>query len=96
ARVIDEEVEKILREQEERGRRTLRQHRAGLDAVAAALLEHETLDGKEVGRLVDEAVGRRAGGPRRGPHTPAATPPKPAPPKPTGNGEARRRAAEPS
>ncbi|MGH8975235.1 MAG: ATP-dependent zinc metalloprotease FtsH, partial [Acidimicrobiia bacterium] len=54
ARVIDEEVERILREQEDRGRRTLRQHRAGLDAVAAALLEHETLDGAEVGRLVDE------------------------------------------
>src|SRR5207237_4204255 len=61
ARVIDEEVERILREQEERGRRVLRQHRRGLDAVAAALLEHETIDGAEVGRLVDEAVGRRAG-----------------------------------
>jgi cell division protease FtsH len=91
ARVIDEEVERILREQEERGRRTLRQHRAGLDAVAAALLEHETLDGKEVGRLVDEAAGRRAGGPRRGPRAAPA-----APAKPTGNGEARRRATEPS
>src|SRR5205823_8593312 len=42
SRVIDEEVERILREQEERGRRVLRQYRKGLDAVAAALLEHET------------------------------------------------------
>ena len=67
ARVIDEEVERILREQEDRGRRTLRHHRAGLDAVASALLEHETLDGSEVGRLVDEAAGRRVGGPRRTP-----------------------------
>jgi cell division protease FtsH len=91
ARVIDEEVERILREQEDRGRRTLRQHRAGLDAVAAALLENETLDGAEVGRLVDEAAGRRAGGPRRGPRA-APT----APEHPTGNGEARRRASEPS
>jgi cell division protease FtsH len=66
ARVIDEEVERILREQEERGRRTLRTHRRGLDAVAAALLEHETLDGEEVGRLVDAAAGRRVGGPRQG------------------------------
>jgi cell division protease FtsH len=65
ARVIDEEVERILREQEERGRRVLRQHRKGLDAVAAALLEHETIDGAEVGRLVDEAAGRRVGGSRR-------------------------------
>ena len=67
ARVIDEEVERILREQEERGRRVLRQHRQGLDAVAAALLEHETIDGAEVGRLVDEAAGRRVGGSRRVP-----------------------------
>src|SRR5688572_7768941 len=67
ARVIDEEVERILREQEERGRRVLRQHRKGLDAVAAALLENETIDGAEVGRLVDEAAGRRVGGARQVP-----------------------------
>jgi cell division protease FtsH len=67
ARVIDEEVERILREQEERGRKTLREHRRGLDAVAASLLEHETLDGHEVTRLVDEAAGRHAGGPRKMP-----------------------------
>src|SRR5256712_3056157 len=72
ARVNDEEVERILRQQEERGRRTLRSHRRGLDAVAASLLEHETLDGQEVARLVDEAAGRRVGGPRQGPRpTPA-------------------------
>jgi hypothetical protein len=45
----------------------LRAHRRGLDAVAAALLEHETLAGEEVGRLVDAAAGRRVGGPRQGP-----------------------------
>jgi cell division protease FtsH len=73
ARVIDEEVERILREQEERGRRVLRQHRKGLDAVAAALLEHETIDGAEVTRLVDEAVGHRAGGTRRAPRSEADT-----------------------
>ncbi len=56
ARVIDEEVERILREQEERCRQTLRTHRAGLNAVAAALLEHETLDGAEVKRLIDDAT----------------------------------------
>jgi cell division protease FtsH len=55
ARVIDEEVERILREQEERCRQTLRAHRAGLDAVAAALLVSETIDGKEVARLIAEA-----------------------------------------
>jgi cell division protease FtsH len=59
ARVIDEEVERILREQEERCRQTLRSYRAGLDAVARALLEHETIDGAEVRRLIDEAMGVR-------------------------------------
>jgi len=56
ARVIDEEVERILREQEERCRVTLAEHRNGLDLVARALLEHETIDGSEVYRLV--ALGR--------------------------------------
>src|SRR5438105_4233864 len=58
ARVIDEEVEHILREQEDRARTALKRHRGGLDAVAHALLEKETVEGAEVGRLVDEAAGR--------------------------------------
>ena len=57
SRVIDEEVERILREQEQRASEVLRQHRKGLDAVAAALLEHETVDGAEVARLIDQAHG---------------------------------------
>ncbi len=64
ARVIDEEVELILREQEERTHALLTEYRAGLTAVAQALLEHETLEGKEVERLVDEAMGRPSGGKR--------------------------------
>jgi cell division protease FtsH len=58
SRVIDEEVERILREQEERATEFLKRHRTGLDKVAAALLVKETIDGAEVGRLVDEAFGR--------------------------------------
>jgi cell division protease FtsH len=65
ARVIDEEVERILREEESRARRVLRLHRRGLDAVARALLEQETLDGADVARLVDDAMGRKAGGFRK-------------------------------
>ena len=57
-RVIDEEVERILREQEDRASKVLAEHRAGLDAVAAALLQKETIDGAEVGGLVDGAFGR--------------------------------------
>jgi cell division protease FtsH len=56
ARVIDEETERILRVQEERCRETLRQHRKGLDLVARALLEHETIDGVEVTRLIKVAA----------------------------------------
>jgi cell division protease FtsH len=52
ARVIDEEVERILREQEDRCRNVLREHRGGLDLVARALLEHETIEGSEVDRLI--------------------------------------------
>ena len=64
ARVIDEEVERILREQEDRARDALRQNRAGLDAVARALLEKETIDGAEVARLVDQGYGRAVHGGR--------------------------------
>jgi cell division protease FtsH len=58
SRVIDEEVERILREQEARATRLLTMHRRGLALVAKALLERETIDGVEVGRLVDEGFGR--------------------------------------
>jgi cell division protease FtsH len=56
AHIIDEEVERILREQEERCRDTLRKHRSGLDLVARALLERETIDGAEVKRLIASAT----------------------------------------
>jgi cell division protease FtsH len=65
ARVIDEEVERILRDEEARTRKVLMEYRAGLDAVAHALLEKETLDGSEVMALVDGAMGRKSGGPRK-------------------------------
>ena len=55
ARVIDEEVERILREQEARCREVLTEHRKGLDLVARALLEYETINGKEVTRLIELA-----------------------------------------
>jgi cell division protease FtsH len=83
ARVIDEEVERILREQEERTRKTLTEHRAGLDAIAQALLERETIDGDDVSRLVDSAMGFKAGGGRIVVHADGTTseaPPPPAPP----------------
>ena len=51
ARVIDEEVERILRGQEERARRLLREHRTALNSIAEALLEHETITGADVQRI---------------------------------------------
>jgi len=70
ARVIDEEVERILREAQERCRTTLTENRHGLDLVARALLEHETIEGTEVTRLLELA---RAGSTSANPHSLAAT-----------------------
>ena len=57
ARVIDEEVERILRLQEDRCREVLGEYRKGLDLVARRLLEYETIDGAEVKRLIDMSLG---------------------------------------
>lgn len=56
ARLIDEEVSRILHEQQERARLLLITHRRGLELVAKALLQHETIDGAEVSRLVHEGL----------------------------------------
>jgi cell division protease FtsH len=57
SKVIDDEVERILRAEEERAHEVLSKHRGGLNAIARALLDNEIIDGREVGRLVDEAHG---------------------------------------
>jgi cell division protease FtsH len=56
ASVIDEEIAAILTVQEERAKALLTKHRGGLDLVAEALLERETVDGSEVGRLVQQGL----------------------------------------
>ena len=58
SQVIDDEVESILRAQEQRALEVLTRHRGGLDAVARALLDAGDHRRGEVGRLVDEAYGR--------------------------------------
>ncbi len=58
SQIIDDEVELILRAQEQRALEVLSRHRGGLDAVARGLLDEETLDGETVGNLVDQAYGR--------------------------------------
>jgi cell division protease FtsH len=54
ARLVDDEVARILDEQDARVRRVLHDHRSALDAVARELIEHETVDGATVTRLVTE------------------------------------------
>jgi cell division protease FtsH len=55
AHIIDEEIERILRDAEQRCRVLLTDNRNGLDLVARSLLEHETIDGPEVDRLLEIA-----------------------------------------
>ena len=57
ARKIDEEIGRILREQEQRARDLLVKHRRGLDLVAQSLLDNETIDGAMVSRLVQQGLG---------------------------------------
>ncbi len=56
ARVIDKEVQRILCDQEDRCRKLLTDHRNALDLIARALLEHETISGDEIGRLIRAAA----------------------------------------
>ena len=57
ARLVDQEINRILREQEARAIALLTKHRRGLDLVAEALLEEETIDGDQVARLVQQGLG---------------------------------------
>jgi cell division protease FtsH len=59
-RVIDEEVERLLKEAEERARTILADHRGELDELVALLLEKETVDGTEVLAIAAGAVPRKA------------------------------------
>jgi cell division protease FtsH len=56
ARLMDEEINRILIVQEARATELLNKHRKGLDLVAEALLERETIDGGEVASLVQQAL----------------------------------------
>ncbi len=56
AHLIDEEVQRILGEQDDRCRALLTEHRHALDLVARSLLEHETITGDDVARLVAAAA----------------------------------------
>ncbi|TAN25395.1 MAG: ATP-dependent metallopeptidase FtsH/Yme1/Tma family protein [Actinomycetota bacterium] len=63
SKIIDEEIDRILREQEQRATELLKIHQKGLELVANALLEKETIDGSEVAALIDEGYGAPVYGP---------------------------------
>jgi len=56
AQLVDDEIARILLEQETRAHEVLTRHRRGLELVAEALLVEETIDGPTVGRLVQEGL----------------------------------------
>jgi len=56
ASLIDSETQEILLEQEDRCRALLTEYRNALNLVARGLLEHETLSGAEVNRLIAVAA----------------------------------------
>jgi cell division protease FtsH len=60
AKMVDNEIFRILHEQEARATEVLLKHRFALDAVAEELLERETIDGADVARLVQSGLDQHA------------------------------------
>ena len=56
AKMLDEEIAKILHGQEQRAHHLLTKHRRGLELIAEALLEHETIDGPMVAKLIQQGL----------------------------------------
>ncbi len=72
SRLIDVEVERMLRTGEDRCTELLKLHRHALDLIARALLEHETISGHEVNRLIGVASGAVSPAPASPPAAPVA------------------------
>jgi len=53
ARMVDDEVSRILKEQYARAKELIYANRAALDKIAEALLEHETIEGKHVLEILE-------------------------------------------
>ena len=56
AKLIDEEVQSIVKKMEGTALEVLRTNRNKLDALAKELMEHETLDNSEVSALFDRVA----------------------------------------
>src|SRR6476469_1168404 len=64
AKLLDEEIARILTDQEGRATDILTQHRRGLELIAQSLLEHETIDGREVAKLIQQGMDESGDGDR--------------------------------
>ena len=56
AKTLDAEIAKILMFQEQRAHEMIGKHRRGLDLIAEALLEFETIDGPHVATLIQQGL----------------------------------------
>ncbi|MBA3399082.1 MAG: ATP-dependent metallopeptidase FtsH/Yme1/Tma family protein [Acidimicrobiia bacterium] len=56
AKLLDEEIARILHDQEQRATDLITKHRRGLELVAEALLEKETIEGPEVATLIQQGL----------------------------------------
>ena len=56
AKMLDEEISKLLHRQEARAHELLVKFRRGLELIAEALLEHETIDGPAVAKLIQQGL----------------------------------------
>ena len=54
AQIIDEEVQRIIKEMEQKAIKLLKENRTKLDALAEALLEHETIEKAQLDWLLDK------------------------------------------
>ncbi len=62
ARVIDEEVQRILEEQDARAREVISKNREALEALAEALKVQETITGAAAGEIIDRALASKKTG----------------------------------
>ena len=80
SKIIDDEVDRIVREAEVGCRELLENNREALNLIARALLEDETVSGAEVSRLIRVANGTEPDVPSATAHAQGTQPGTPAPP----------------
>src|SRR5262249_30627943 len=83
AKLIDEEIRRVVEEGERKARQILTEHMEELHALAKGLLEFETLSVDEIKRVIrGEKIVRDTGGPAPDPQRPPTPPPRSSLPPP--------------